>query len=59
MTKIELIETIEMLEHNINCKEIHVNILEARLNKVYKYFEKEGKDIKYVNEIIKLDCERR
>jgi hypothetical protein len=58
MRKQELIETIKILEHNLKCRELHVNILEARLNKVYEYFEKEGKSVKDVNDIIKLDCEK-
>ena len=53
-TKADLLEEIEILKHNMKCKESTIEIQRRRLSIVYKVLEEDGYSLKEINEILIL-----
>lgn len=58
MNKEDLLDIIQMLNTNINAHKQREDVIRARLEKCYKYFEKQGLTDKEIINITQLDCEK-
>lgn len=58
MNKEDLLDIIQMLNTNIKAHKQREDVIRARLEKCYKYFEKQGLTDQEIINITQLDCEK-
>jgi len=59
MTKADLQDEIKVLKHNIKALEERLEIAYARSMKMVEFLYSTGKMTKEINEITRLECEKR
>ena len=58
MDKEDLLDIIQMLNTNIKVHKFREDVIRTRLEKCYKYFEKQGLTDEEIINITQLDCEK-